>query len=402
MNFKAPLTGVSPELLASARDETAKTVAGLMLTLLGFGFICFLTLNSPDRLLIQGRETVNVPFAGSVAFSVFLATGPALLLGLRLYLHIYLRHLRRLDAALESGHHPVAPVISPLHHPVLRWVSAFILYLLPPIVLSQFAYKGMALTGWGRPLFALFATGTVVHAVIWGLEFRGWRRWLLPLPVMLALAAVALVYAQWKEDAPQLHRRLNLDREDLSGAWLVERDLRGVRLWGANLQKAGLIKATLAEARLGLANLSGADLEEANLDDANLQDARLQGATLRGAWLKKAFLNYADLSGANVEQARMQTASCYHVNFSKATLAWAVLEDTTLTNSDFTEANLSNARFDGADLAGAKLDQADLSGADLRGARNLKADQLANAFGDERTLLPDSLRGVRLKRKPRS
>ena len=65
---------------------------------------------------------------------------------------------------------------------------------------------------------------------------------------------------------------------DLRGANLRGANLRGADLRGANLSEANLRGADLSEA-----NLRGADLSEANLSEANLSDANLRGADLRGA-----------------------------------------------------------------------------------------------------------------------
>ena len=70
---------------------------------------------------------------------------------------------------------------------------------------------------------------------------------------------------------------------DLRGANLSEANLRGADLRGANLSEANLRGADLSEANLSEADLRGANLRGANLGDADLRDADLRGANLRGA-----------------------------------------------------------------------------------------------------------------------
>jgi uncharacterized protein YjbI with pentapeptide repeats len=99
----------------------------------------------------------------------------------------------------------------------------------------------------------------------------------------------------------------------------------------------------------------------------NLASARLRRASLRFATLSGANLDSADLSGADLTDARLDGA-----NLSNADLGEAVLDRT-----DFTDARLA-----GANLCGANLSK----------ARNLTVAQLAEAFGNEATTLPLSLK----------
>ena len=61
---------------------------------------------------------------------------------------------------------------------------------------------------------------------------------------------------------------------------ILDYDLRGADLRGANLSDANLRGANLSDANLKGANLSDADLRGANLSGANLSDANLKGANL--------------------------------------------------------------------------------------------------------------------------
>jgi hypothetical protein len=88
------LRKLPPELIAQAQDQTAATVTRIMLTFVGVGLFCLLSLLTPDSALLTGGERVNVPFAGPVSFLGFVIIGPVLLIVLRIYLQIYVEHWR--------------------------------------------------------------------------------------------------------------------------------------------------------------------------------------------------------------------------------------------------------------------------------------------------------------------
>jgi hypothetical protein len=124
--------------------------------------------------------------------------------------------------------------------------------------------------------------------------------------------------------------------------------LNRVQLPGAQLERANLRGASLSGANLSNANLSNANLVEANLSNSDLSGANLSGAGLPGA----------DLSGAN------------------------------LTGANLRDAWVPQANLDGADLRNADLRGANLSGANLGSASGIVQEQLAQACGNEDTILP--------------
>ena len=96
-------------------------------------------------------------------------------------------------------------------------------------------------------------------------------------------------------------------------------------------------------------------------------------------------LQGADLSGANLSYTRLRGAGLSYANLQKADLS----------NINLGGADLSNADLRGANLKGANLKDADLEktcmrGADLSEAQGLTQTQLAEAYGDDNTTLPDS------------
>jgi hypothetical protein len=160
--------------------------------------------------------------------------------------------------------------------------------------------------------------------------------------------------AAWRQEWKLLIESLpsaNLVEVDLSDA-----DAPGIVLAGQDLSHARLVSADLREAQMEGANLSCASLVEADLYSARLEDARMVDADLRrarinGASLRGADLRWTDLGGALMEKVDLRTAQ----------------------------------------LADAKMGGAFLPGADLRGVEGLTQPQLADAMGDENTLLPPGL-----------
>src|ERR671921_753777 len=116
-----------------------------------------------------------------------------------------------------------------------------------------------------------------------------------------------------------------------------------------------------------------ADLTSANLKGTDAQENKfvLDNAYLRGVNLGDADLEYISMKGVNLHPAR--------------------LVNTNLSNADLSDADLVHAYLANVDLSGATLSGADLRGVDLRTVTGLTQEQIDEAKGDERTLLPDDL-----------
>jgi uncharacterized protein YjbI with pentapeptide repeats len=171
--------------------------------------------------------------------------------------------------------------------------------------------------------------------------------------------------------------RLDLRRVDLRRALLSpDPDLGGADLSRADLSRANLEEATLEGADLEGAHFFVAHLEVANFDGANLKRANLAGAYLAGAHLFGAHLEWAKLGGATLEEANLEEA---------------YLEGAHLLDANLEGAQLLRAHLQRANLEEAILDRANLEGADLTGATGLTQEQLAEAFTDEETKLPEYL-----------
>lgn len=118
----------------------------------------------------------------------------------------------------------------------------------------------------------------------------------------------------WRPDL----RGINLQRADLTGAWLVGANLDDVPMEGARLADACLIRASLGGTRLAEAwlidarlsravlietDLTGANLMAADLTGASLSQVALPGANMTGADLRGAAFVQTDLSGADLTGA---------------------------------------------------------------------------------------------------
>ena len=94
-----------------------------------------------DSALLGGGEKINVPLAGPVSFNGFMLLGPAVLIGLRVYLQIYVEHGDRLDRLARLLSVPRAPSLVPLQNPLIRLFSALIFYLLLLVTMPLLAWK---------------------------------------------------------------------------------------------------------------------------------------------------------------------------------------------------------------------------------------------------------------------
>lgn len=202
--------------------------------------------------------------------------------------------------------------------------------------------------------------------------------------------------------------KANLKQARLEGANLTEAKMESVNLRQALLEGTKLSGAHLTGANLILANLEGADLRQARLEEANISGAHLDGANLSQArldmanlWLARlrdANLTQASLHGANIKEAQLTDAELNETQLFGANLIEARLERADLSGALLTNADLSRARMEGtilysADLQNAKLNGAligpsILSSADLSGATGLTQEMLADAIGNEDTVLP--------------
>ena len=140
-------------------------------------------------------------------------------------------------------------------------------------------------------------------------------------------------------------RGVDLTGCSLRGEVLVDMDLHGIILRGADLRQTRFYRTDLS-----VANLQGANLEGAKLNNAKLKGALLdewKGKEIKQTNLKRAQLISADLEGANLEGAILREA-----NLEKAGLKGAILHKADLREANLKLAELDNTRLDPKSLGG--------------------------------------------------
>ena len=151
------------EQIADGLSETAKTVNRLMLTLLALGLFSLLAIGQPDAYLLNPAATVELPSVGAASAKALLIVGPLLLIGVRIYLQIYVQHWREFDTIANARKIKGAAVVSPMRHNLLRLMVGAVFYFLVPIALAAFTWKGMAIPKWWG--YGLFFSAVFVSIV---------------------------------------------------------------------------------------------------------------------------------------------------------------------------------------------------------------------------------------------
>jgi uncharacterized protein YjbI with pentapeptide repeats len=132
---------------------------------------------------------------------------------------------------------------------------------------------------------------------------------------------------------------------------LKGRDMKGIKILGANMVSVDLRGA----------DLSGATLENIMFHNAKLDGVNLTGATIRGCGFEDASVKEAIFSGARITESDMNKLS----SADKAQFNDSVLTNVWFSGSKFREANFANAKFEGAEtqLNGVSFEKANLTGA---------------------------------------
>ena len=148
---------------------------------------------------------------------------------------------------------------------------------------------------------------------------------------------------------------------------ILQLDLSGLYLAGANLK----------DLYMKSANLTNVDLRDTDLKEADLTSADLRGTDLRGADLKGADLKNADLRGLDLKTVGLKGLDVRGADFRSTDLSGLDLRDMDLRGVDLRGANLKNTDLRGADLSGANY-----TSEDLRGAILDRNKPLAGSIGD--------------------
>jgi hypothetical protein len=297
------------DVIERLHENHSKTINKTMFSLLGVGLYCLLkVLGESDKSLIVANTTIQTPLVGtSISFQSFLLIAPVLLVILVTYLHIlygyWLQLERKRKEINEAAERDGAPTIESI--PSLfsfpdrlpRLFTNLIFYWFVPLTLWIMANKAFALSELRYPLFMIASVVTLAMLFLQINRCQS-KRWLRNSPRWVA-SGVLLLYMVYVSSNPEsLRRPLNLQREDLHGAWLQGLDMAGADMNNANFQGA---------------NLSGADLRNVNLQNANLQEADLRNSKLQGADLRYAKFQKSIIGNADFEEAELD-----HANFREA------------------------------------------------------------------------------------
>ena len=152
-------------------------------------------------------------------------------------------------------------------------------------------------------------------------------------------------------------------------------DLSGARLMGADLSGLDFRRA----------NLSGSFLQFATLSNADISESSLNGADLSNAFLIKTLAHKADFSESTMRNATMQGAI-----LSCARLCNSLIEEVAFTSADLRWVDFHYAKIKNADFKLADTDGALVSSCDLR-TSTFGTDKIENAWGDNRTTLPEGV-----------
>lgn len=178
----------------------------------------------------------------------------------------------------------------------------------------------------------------------------------------------------------------DLNRLDLTMAWLAEQDLRRIEFRGANISDADFTASNIGGARFGPfrspdlgTNLTEQQLySTASYADSNLArvwfyDVIMQGWDLTNQSLVGVNFFSSDVAGASFEGAIVRHADFQRANlaaeqlYSTASYAQRDLRGVRFINNDLEGWDFSNQDLRGAVFVRVNIDGADFTGSDVRG-----------------------------------
>jgi uncharacterized protein YjbI with pentapeptide repeats len=151
---------------------------------------------------------------------------------------------------------------------------------------------------------------------------------------------------------------------------------------GRDEELAQVRGARLSKVRLRYIQANGAFFAKSDLGQADLRNGDLSEADLRGIKARQARLRYATLDRAKLNHADLQETDLQQANLTRADLQGADLTYASLNAAVLIDSNLDGASLYGADLRGASLQRASLQQADLREANLADADLTAANLGN--------------------
>lgn len=445
-----------PGALQEEANEIARTTRRQMYVVLFTGFFLMLTLAGPDAQLVRADGTISWPLIHTqVQLSTFLFYAPFALVGLHLYLLLFVERMAELE---RQGARAPGIFIFTMANPLARILSELIFYAFVPVVLIYFCWRAMAREEAGL-LAGLTAAVTLGSAfLLYRRERRssepGRRRaarfLLQGVSAVLVVGATVVLVAG--RDPFLKMRELDLERADLGTSEeypyvnIVEADLRyakaqGATLIGADMRRVRLDHADLSLSRIGtpedeaidpggpITDLSHASLEGIWIQDSDLRNVRFECANLTDADMRQVEIEAADFDSAILRGVKLtranEKAKKKHErekdaapepqvalgredigsavdaeDASGSTAPWAgvIFQDADMRGADLRQAWLPDANFRGADLQGADFFAADLTEARFNRANLSKADlheaNLTGATFRGADLTGASLKGV--------
>jgi len=329
---------LKPDDWARQHDEISNTVRRVMFSLLAYSLFCGLTLASTnDASLFGVGSEIALPIAGtSIDYTTFLTVGPLILIGLIVYLHLFLQSA--MDLGKPQGANPL-PYLFNMENSLAVILSGFLHYWLPVLLLFQFAWK---------------ATPQPMAGFWLGLASTG-----------MGIAMAYLHMARMSAENGRLARRITRVMFFAFGLLFAIQLASG----GAMLKRPLMLDDAKFEGR----DLSGFDFREASLVRANLKNTKLSGANLLGTDLIDA-----EFAGADLRNVNFRNASLNGVSFIGLNLNGSDLRGADLTKAKFNQARLLGANLEGAIITGTQFGSADLEGADLRGVYGIDCKQFVD------------------------
>lgn len=163
---------------------------------------------------------------------------------------------------------------------------------------------------------------------------------------------------------------------DLTWAYMASADLNRVSFIDSNLSDADLLDCNVygaifpnATTNVTRVNFSGATMSYAVMNQVKMPGANLTNATMLNTKLSAANLEGSDFTGANMTKALLLDANVQNGNLTDANLSEALLRNARFDNANLTRADLRKARVEDIHLPGAMLAPAKLDELDLRTAR---------------------------------
>lgn len=333
------------QTLQKQHDAVSRSINRTLLLLVGFSLFCILTLGAEDASLLRTDATITMPFAGTqISFVAFLVIGPAVLIALTIYLHVFVEYWNSLGGRQLKC---TLPFIQNIQTVGAKTVSVYLIYWLTPTALTVFAWKALP-----RPEgpWLIIICSIVAATMAWLQIYRHQAplaKWLKRIWILVPIAFVALFIIQayyhmktlfttnflpsastgFPTDPPKEYfpRRLFERQLQLRGADLSEQTFQGINLKNANLSSAKISKTMF---------------EGTNFANAELEDANLAKSNFKGVWLNGANLKYANLSGMIIMATVFRNANLENANLAGSLLIFCDLKYANLRNADLSGANI--------------------------------------------------------------